>query len=140
MRVMKLIQVEIPNGEVVTFRQMDDGTFCCPVCGLGGATGPSWDPPTDDGGDATPTLDTCPCCNTEYGFDDGIGPASPIGQQEENWRRLCIEWLVREKWSDSAVNQLENLGINSEEVAECRRHWLREQEHRQGAAQAKSES
>ena len=112
---MKLIQVRIPNGEIVTYRETDDGQAVCPVCGLVGGEGTTW-VPAEDGGDATPTLDICPCCRTQYGYDDPIADFSPVGQQEKNWHTLRLEWLARERWSSKALNQLRNLGIDPNEL------------------------
>lgn len=59
----------------------------CRVCGYGLGT-PPWG---DDG--KSPTWDICPCCGTEFGYED-CTPASAKRKREE--------WVANEKkWFDA---------------------------------------
>ena len=88
---------------------MDDGSYCCPVCGS-----PEFDsPPYDEAGSASFQMCTC---GFEFGFDD-----SPLASEEaiegiqanwKRWRRKVIDKTAKK--AESLVNlqsQLKNIQI-----------------------------
>ena len=42
----------------------NSATYTCPVCGFAGLLNPPYD------GHGCASFDICPCCGTEYGYDD----------------------------------------------------------------------
>lgn len=63
----------------------DDDRLRCRVCGLPQAT-PPW------GADGrTPSFDICPCCGTEFGYEDTTTAA--ILEQRRKWLASGAKWF-----------------------------------------------
>jgi len=58
----------------------------CPVCGLT-LDKPAW------GGDLA-SFQICPCCGTQFGYED----SGPKSSRQERWREL------RQRWIDGGMN------------------------------------
>jgi predicted amidophosphoribosyltransferase len=77
----------------------------CPVCGY-----PDLDePPFDEGGH--PTYNICPCCGTEFGYDDA---SRAHAQLRDDWIKNGMVWWSsyvepRSRWNPLA--QLKNAGF-----------------------------
>jgi hypothetical protein len=100
-------KVKMNNGEVVEIRGTTDGDVVCPVCGFLADLDLPWDP---DSGFAS--FDICPCCKTQYGWDDAVSKDAPTGAVAERWKKLRDMWLTQVGSDEEALAQLKNLGIS----------------------------
>ena len=91
----------------------EQGEYACPVCG---STSPA-DPPWDESG---ASFDICTFCHTQFGYDDGMSPDSPIGAFQKMWDELRLKWLEKENWPDWALAQLRNIEVDGEALKENR--------------------
>ncbi|MET3755548.1 RNA polymerase subunit RPABC4/transcription elongation factor Spt4 [Rhizobium binae] len=74
----------------------------CPVCGY-----PDLDePPYDEWGD--PTFNICPCCGTEFGYDDASAAHS---QLRDDWIRNGMVWWSTYVRPPSRWNPLDQLKL-----------------------------
>jgi hypothetical protein len=64
------------------------GFYTCPICGFAALARPPYD------SDGYPTFGICPCCATEYGYQDVNG----------DFDRLRAEWVERGMPWSSEVN------------------------------------
>lgn len=97
-------------GEQAIIRRTTQGNILCPVCGYEEVDSSSWDL---DG--YVSSLDICPICNLQHGFDDiDVVPADPSNPIMLRWRKLRIQWLDRVGWPEWSIQQLQerlDLGI-----------------------------
>lgn len=86
-RFLSITTSRIPASTVI--RQIwiismpSDLTYLCPVCGFTALT----EPPYDDFG--CPTYVICPCCGTEFGYDDSTATHQVL---REKWVSLGMHW------------------------------------------------
>lgn len=111
----KIHNMRLRSGEQIEIRQAVDGKFYCPVCGflLPGGEPPYFALTMEGGVDdfAHASFDICPCCHTEFGFDDYIDGKSRL----QRWNELRLEWLNRIGWTSEALKQLQdNLDIDTD--------------------------
>jgi len=112
---MEETTIKLRSGETIVLKKTIDGPLC-PVCGFGlkGDLPYDWAQEIDVQGNAigskfgAASFDTCPCCNTEYGVDDD----SDTKQVKDMWDKLRLAWLSKSNWSETAITQIENLGIS----------------------------
>jgi hypothetical protein len=118
---MKTYQLKFGNGETGVLRQLDDGSFACPICG----TPWPYPPYTPNDGVLGPVHpvsapafgDVCEGCEVEFGVDEGIASYAPVGYQRKQWAWFRTKWLDRVGWSDDAMRQVrENLGISEDQA------------------------
>ena len=64
---------------------MTTDEFGCPVCGYLGLLEPAW---RDD----EPSEEICPCCGTQFGYDDATGRDPRV--RSDVHRRLRREWIA----------------------------------------------
>jgi len=119
---MKVYRLKFCNGELGELRELDDGTWACPICGEPWYQFPPYWPNDGELGpihsvSSTETGEVCPGCEVEFGVDEGVAPYAPIGFQKEQWSLRRIEWLDRVGWNKDALRQLcENLGITEDQI------------------------
>src|SRR5688572_8824757 len=97
---MKVHQLKLRNGEMISIHETSEGHFACPVCGddWGDLAPYSNGFPCDANGKpigetfAFPSHDICPCCDTHFGPDDYVNPGEGISTVER-WEQLRAEWL-----------------------------------------------
>jgi len=128
---MRTYRLNFRNGEVGELRQLDDGSWACPICGEPWHRFPPYWPNDGELGSvhsvSTPELGAiCPGCDVEFGVDEGCAPYAQIGWMHRQYRELRVRWLDRVGWSAEALKQLqENLGISEaqarHEAVEVRR-------------------
>jgi hypothetical protein len=94
------------NNYAVTLYRSESGEFACPVCGcfLGN---PPYDIET-----GAPSMEWCPCCDTQFGWDDIIPPDSPAQTLEKKWKELRETWLLERSSAEDARKYLKNIGID----------------------------
>ncbi len=84
---------------------LNDHLFLCPVCGFGGLTSAPYDP------SGCASFDLCPCCGTEFGYDDASVTHHKLRRQwlvaGAPWRSSCVG--MPEGWN--AVEQLQASGL-----------------------------
>jgi len=109
---------ELPTGEIVTLYQASNGDFACPICGflLAGGEAPWWGDSESQPGITIKTkgfygsFNICPCCDTEYGYEDCGTNAS--------WRDLRQKWLAEIDQTPEILTQLANINVSIEREAE----------------------
>lgn len=62
---------------------LNDQKYICPVCGYDGLD----EPPYDSTGSAS--FDICPCCGTEFGYDDSVKTHAEI---RDRWLNNGGHW------------------------------------------------
>jgi hypothetical protein len=111
---MKTYKLNLHGGEIAPLRQLDNGSFACPICGEEWERFPPYVPNDGTVGPvhefSAPMLgEVCPGCDVEFGVEDG-GSA-------EAWRYHRVKWLDRHRWSADALNRLRaNLGLTEENL------------------------
>jgi hypothetical protein len=103
------------SGEAITIHVDSDGNSACPVCG--GVFPGEWPwgecYECDGDGNATgepyacASFDICPCCNTQYGYDDSPKEGQLLA---DRWRELRLEWLRTVEITPAIREQLRNIG------------------------------
>jgi hypothetical protein len=53
----------------------------------------------------------CPCCGTEFGFDDYVDASNEGPTITEKWRELREKWLQHIVVDDAIRLQLANIGV-----------------------------
>lgn len=95
--------VRMRNGETAMLRSTSSAQYICPVCGR------LLDFAPYDTATGTPSRDYCPCCETQFGWDDIIPPDAPVGSFARRWRELRENWLRDASRNDESEAQLANL-------------------------------
>ena len=103
------------SGERIVIYVADDGRSACPVCGILLSGEWAWDYywAADEHGNkigephAGASFNICPCCNTQFGFDDYV----ERGSQTDRWAALRRKWLERAPRNLEVVEQLQNIGV-----------------------------
>jgi hypothetical protein len=122
MTIVRTYTLRFHNGETGSLHQLDDGSWACPICGEAWVRYPPYYP---NDGELGPHHDrssanlgeTCPGCDTEFGYDECMAPTSPVGAFRKRFSALRLAWLDREQWSDTALEQLrDHLGIAEAEL------------------------
>lgn len=119
---MKKYQLKFRNGELGELRQLDDGSWACPICGEPWVRFPPYYPNDGELGPLHPVSsaelgEVCPGCEVEFGVDEYVSTHAPIGALKEQWSKLRIQWLDRVGWNHDALNQLrDNLGITEDQI------------------------
>src|SRR4051812_23234514 len=103
-KTMRTYQLRFANGEAGELRQLDDGSFACPICGEPWERFPPYAPNDGEMGVKHPVSSpalgqVCPGCEVEFGVDEGCAPYAPIGFMRRQHARLRVRWLDREGWS-----------------------------------------
>lgn len=72
------------NGEWMQgARCTESGRYVCPVCGQAVLPTPPYAPET-----GTPSMEWCPACDVQFGWDDAIAADAPPGTLADTWERL----------------------------------------------------
>lgn len=105
---MKKIECIAPSETFILY-QMDDGNYCCPVCGSPEFTEP---PYSEDG---QPSFQMC-SCDFEFGYDDSplASPDAIDGIQNnwKKWRRKIIDASIKDKETFKQLEaQLKNIKV-----------------------------
>jgi hypothetical protein len=108
------------GGTRVVLHELPGGAIACPICGFPILGEPPYRETTacsPDGesemtrGFATGSNEMCPCCGTEFGFDDYVDASSEGSTISEKWRELREKWLQGVEVDGAIRLQLANIGI-----------------------------
>ncbi len=104
--------VVFAHGETAVLRITPTGGEC-PVCAYPSLNKPAYVQDAESG-KAIPSFEYCPCCDTQFGWDDKVAPDAPKNALHRIWSELRRKWLQFSATEDQRQRAETRFGKNVE--------------------------